>query len=104
MFFRRKRTCDPYTFEYNFTVINEIVIESMLSKTHPSLYPCMPFNYVVVQAEREAVLYLNQDESKALVVPVGGGIVEADHINLSNWKIKNLYNGVNKVYVTVQKE
>ena len=102
--FRKKRRCDPYTFEYDFTVENEVKIESMLSKTHPFLFPCMPFNYVLIEAERELAFYLNQDPNKLLHVPVGGGVIEADHISLSNWKLKNLYDGTNKVYVTVQKE
>lgn len=64
----------------------------------------MPFNFVLIEADREAMFFINQDPEKKLHVPKGGGILEAGHIHLSSWRIENLYSGANKIYVTVQKE
>ena len=64
----------------------------------------MPFNYVLVEAERECAFYLNQDPNKLLHVPVGGGVVEADNIVLWSWKLENRYAGNNKVFVTVERQ
>ena len=92
----------PYTFPYSLAS-GESKLETMLRHTHPHLFKYMPFNHVLIEAERECNFHINQDSNKLLHVPVGGGVVKADNINLWNWKLENLYAGDNTVYVTVQK-
>ena len=93
----------PFTFEYELASL-ETVLETKIAKKYPFLFKRMPFNYVLVESDREVAFFLNQDPNKRLYVPVGGGVIEADHIKLWSWKIENLYDGNNKVHVTVQKE
>lgn len=101
--FRKDKVMQPFTFEYELASLQS-VLQAMLRHTHPFLFPYMPFNYLLFEADKEAVIYLNQDKNRCLHIPVGGGVIEASHIVLWNWKIKNLFLGPNKVHVTVQKE
>ena len=101
--FRKKKRMQPFTFSYSLAS-GESVLETMLRHTHPQLFKYMPFNHVLVEAERECDFYINQDSNKLLHVPVGGGVVRSNSVHLWNWKIVNLHAGENKVYVTVEKE
>lgn len=93
----------PFTFEYELSSL-ETVLETKIPKTKPFLFKRMPFNYVLIESDRELAFFMNGDPNKRLYCPVGGGVIEASHINLWTWKIQNLYAGNNKVHVTVQKE
>ena len=93
----------PFAFDYEFSTLGEFFLETKIAKKYPFLFRRMPFNICTIEAIRELAFFVNSDPQQKVNVPKGGGVIELEDVVLWNWKIQNLYNGVNIASVVVQK-